>query len=499
MAQELIAPAREGLQAIPTPPLDSLEPVVAEQLRTARQELQAAVEKRAQGRELGNLYGALGRLYHAYEFLESAEPAYLNAVELSSGDVQWRHLLGALYQQVGRFGEAVDQFETIRRMDPTRREAAVRLGESLLQLNRLRDAREQFQEVLDVFPALARQGLGEIALREGRFDEAITLFGDVLERVPAATSVHYSLAMAYRGLGRLDEARGHLQRRGNGVVRVGDPLVDRLQALVHGERGLVLLGRRAYEAGQFADAADAFQRAVIAAPASPTSRINLGLALTQLGRAVEAAEEFDAALRLDPRNADAHAGLGMLLSGQGRDVEAVEHWQRAFEGGPPDAAVRDNLLRALVRLGRHDDAILALQRVRVTDPDDEATLLSLAILLADRRRLREAIDLLEDAIRRLPDRVAITTTLARLLASAPDATLRNGRRALDLATAVYESESSAVHAETVALALAELGRCQEALQWMQRGITAAEQLKNNEEIARLKSELPKYGLEMCRR
>jgi predicted Zn-dependent protease len=44
-----------------------------------------------------------------------------------------------------------------------------------LGLNRLREAREQFQSVLSLFPVLSRQGLGEVALRERRFEEAIVV------------------------------------------------------------------------------------------------------------------------------------------------------------------------------------------------------------------------------------------------------------------------------------------------------------------------------------
>src|SRR4030095_13649351 len=134
---------------------------------------------------------------------------------------------------------------------------AVRLGQVYLGLNRLREARETFESLVMVFPALARAGRGEVAPRERRFDEAVGHFRAALERVPQASSIHYSLAMAYRGLGRLDEAESHLERRSTGGINVGDPTVDTLQTLVRGERGLVVQGRRAYDAGQEQEAGGA--------------------------------------------------------------------------------------------------------------------------------------------------------------------------------------------------------------------------------------------------
>jgi hypothetical protein len=52
-----------------------------------------------------------------------------------------------------------------------------------------------------------------------------------------------------------------------------------------------------------------------------------------------------------------------------------------------------------------------------------------------------------------------------------------------------------VHAETVALALTELGKCEEAAEWMHRAIAAAD----GQDGARLKEELPRYQTTSCRR
>jgi tetratricopeptide (TPR) repeat protein len=152
-----------------------------------------------------------------------------------------------------------------------------------------------------------------------------------------------------------------------------------------------------------------------------------------------------------------------------------------------------------LRLGRQDEAIEILTAAGKADPEDEDALVSLSILLANNERYRDAVALLEDAHRRLPGRPTATTTLARLLASSPDRSVRDGRRALDLAMAVYEAEAAAVHAETVALALAELGRCAEAAQWMRRAVDSAGREGDRAERTRLAGELPKYEAAPCRR
>jgi tetratricopeptide (TPR) repeat protein len=276
--------------------------------------------------------------------------------------------------------------------------------------------------------------------------------------------VHYSLAMAYRGLGQLDAARAELEQRGPGGLTVGDPIVDGLQTLIRGERGLVAQGRKAYEAGQFKEAAAAFANAIDAAPSSATARVNLGLTQLQLGNT----------------------------------AAAIATLQQAFDLAPEDANASRELVRVLLRAGRADDAIRVLAKSQSVNADDEEALVSLSILLAQQNRFREAVTLLAEGNQRFPERTATATTLARLLASSPERSLRDGRRALDLATAVHNAEPTPVHDETIALALAELGRCDEALSQMKRAIAEAEKENDAAEAGRLKGEMPKYERASCR-
>jgi tetratricopeptide (TPR) repeat protein len=459
-----IGTAQENVLPVPQPRLDDLEPAVAEQIRNAQQRTTGIVAKGGSSRELADAYGSLARVYHAYEFLDSAEPAYVNARRLASGNSEWPHLLGVLYQQTGRLEESAEAFTAARRLQPRDHAAAVYLGDIYLNLNRLVDARDQFQSVIDVFPAVARRGLGDVAMRERKFAEAVEHYRAVLDRVPQAAAMHYSLAMAYRGLGRLDDAREHLERRGPGGVHAADPIVDALQTLVRGERAWVMLGRRAYEAGQFQEAVAAFARALEAAPSSVTARVNLGSALIQ----------------------------------SGRDADATGYLRDALRMSPQEPGVAEALIGALVRLGRDDEVIETFLRVSSYRPDDEPSLVAVSILLADRERFRDALALLEDAHQRFPDRIATATTLARLLASSPDVPLRNGRRALEIAIAVNDAEPTPAHGETIALALAELGRCDEALGWMKRAVAEAERAKDNAGAARLRREMPRYEAASCR-
>ena len=71
----------------------------------------------------------------------------------------------------------------------------------------------------------------------------------------------------------------------------------------------------------------------------------------------------------------------------------------------------------------------------------------------------------------------------------PDASIRDGQRALELAEKVFAAKPEPAYAEVVAAALAELGRCDEATVWQQQVLEAT---SNEEQIARLKEVLAIY-------
>jgi Flp pilus assembly protein TadD len=182
----------------------------------------------------------------------------------------------------------------------------------------------------------------------------------------------------------------------------------------------------------------------------------------------------------------------------GNTAAAVSHLQTAFGLAPDDPDVTRELLRALLRLHRDDEAIQVRAKSTAVTPDDEEIVVGLAIALSARERFADAVALLDEANRRVPAQTAVATTLARLLASSPDRSVRDGRRALDLATEIQKREPAPPHSETIALALAELGRCDEALTSMKGAVVEAEQARDAEEAARLERELPKYETSSCR-
>jgi hypothetical protein len=104
---------------------------------------------------------------------------------------------------------------------------------------------------------------------------------------------------------------------------------------------------------------------------------------------------------------------------------------------------------------------------------------------------RKARGALESGLERLPGNPVLTSSLAEVLAGSPDPAVRDGKRALELATAAYRANRGPEHGEAVGMALAELGRFDEAASH-QRGLVAEAAGASAEVRARLAANLARY-------
>lgn len=466
-----------------TPDLSNLEPGVREQITTAQAALATSTEATR-----SDAYGRLGEIYHAYSLTSAARECYLNANRLAPKDFRWIYLLARLDQQEGRFDDAISRYRTARTLKPDYIAVLVNLGNIFLELNRLDDATESFKAALqlDQNNPAAHYGLGQVAISKRSYAEAVDHFEKTLAQVPEANRVHYSLAMAYRGLGNADKVKAHLAQQGTVGVRVSDPLVDGLQDSIAGERLHLSRGKIAFEAQRYAEAASEFRKAVQANRDSAAARVNLGAALTQLGDLNGAVEQFEEALRIEPGKSNAHYNLAVLLARQNKHDEAITHLRSALKVESSDLSARFLLAQELNKQGRLDEALTEYSNVVQADPSNEAALLEQVRLLYRKGQVKQALDGLEKAHAQYPQRGRTVVMLAYLLAASPQLELRNGGRALEFAERVYNTTGAVQHGALVLLALAELGRCSEAIDWQRRMIDAAEQQRNKDLLDKLK-------------
>ena len=115
-----------------------------------------------------------------------------------------------------------------------------------------------------------------------------------------------------------------------------------------------------------------------------------------------------------------------------------------------------------------------------------------AIGLVRLRRWAEARDRLAEGTKSFPDQPGFDHALARVLAAAPDDTVRNGKRALAIMETLTRDQQTVGTSETMAMALAELGRFDDASQWQRNAIDLASQSGRLDVVRRLAANLRLY-------
>jgi len=168
--------------------------------------------------------------------------------------------------------------------------------------------------------------------------------------------------------------------------------------------------------------------------------------------------------------AEAHFQLGLLDQRQGATESAIGHFQTAGRLNPKLSGANTAAGALLAQLGRFDEAAESFERVIEADPANQVARFSraMALVLAGDHQL--ATDELAEDLEILPQSLPLKHLLARLLATVPDETVRDGTRAVELARAVFEEAATADHAETLAMAWAESGDFDTAIQWQERAL-----------------------------
>ena len=471
----------KGLPAVPAVSTNGLEPSVVKAVERARANFDATAAKRPSREKLADAYGDLAMTYHAQDLVAPAAIAYANAHRLNPDDKRWPYLLGHLYNDSARVSDAIESFEEVIAKHPTDAPTLLALGQIYLQTGAF-DKAQAIYERLQSQPggqAAALAGLGKLALAKHDYLQAVTRLEAALALVPEATRLRQPLAMAYQGEGDNAKAQRELAlfRSDGPEPTVDDPLADALSDKVAASRVLLRRGQRDGKAGRFDLAEKAFRLAVAADPNDAEAIANLGISLANLGRIDEAQQRLEEALSKDDSIAAAHLSLGVVYDRKGRDADAIAQYARAAAQDPGNVAALVYQADALMRTGEAAKAIPLYRDALAKSPGSGRMEMSLAMALVRTGEFKDARAVLETAASAQPDNYAIANALARLLATARDAQLRDGPRALSLAQRVFEATRSPEVGQTYAMALAENGRFDEAIKLQQETLIAYERSK----------------------
>jgi protein O-mannosyl-transferase len=171
------------------------------------------------------------------------------------------------------------------------------------------------------------------------------------------------------------------------------------------------------------------------------------------GQSDDAITHYRHALALRDGNAAAHSGLALALSRQRKIDEAIEHWQKSLEIQPDNTDARNYLGAALAGIGR----------------------------------TREAIEQWEQTLAFDPDNGNAANNLGWIFATSPDATLRDGAKAVAYAKRAINvpgGDNPLVY-RTLAAAYAENGQFGEAISAAEHAKQLAQAAANSALVSEL--------------
>ena len=339
---------------------------------------------------------------------------------------------------------------------------------------------------------------------------SFALFTHALEVNPNNAVAHCNLGQAFAAAGKSAEAREHYAR----ALEIDPSYVS----------AMVRMSSYYNLHGNYDQAIDCLEPALQVRPDDPQLHYNLALALSGKGKTGLAVAEYRATLALDPRHDKALVNLGATLAGQGDLTNAITLYRRAIEIAPqnpyahnalggaleslnhPDAAAteysntvalqpdflvaRNNLTDILAHQGKWDAALAQYSEILRLNPHLAEAHAGMGIILAQTGNYAGAIEHYRAALQLNPGLVTVQKYLAWLLATAPDAALRNGPEAVQLATVTTRAAPDDPTAwDALAAAQAESGNFTNAVAAASRGIELASASQETNLAARFEGRL----------
>ncbi|MEI2692444.1 MAG: tetratricopeptide repeat protein [Anaerolineae bacterium] len=344
--------------------------------------LNTILAQRASGAATGSTPGQQAAPVAADQVrFQRASDAIQAALALQPDSIAAYTALGALNAAYGRTSQAIEAYEQALTLDPgLAEEARAGLFSLYLAQGRADEVIAFYRQLLREKPdnVFALRGLADANIAAGQTEAALDAFDLFLARVDNRDNVAALMAQGetLRQLGLLDQALTPFAR-----AAWLSGLAGSMQPQVETARTLTALGRT-----EEAEAAWRALLKVIEDPATATdltgdpTQVYVGLARLLLSEnwIDEAEAVVAAALTAQPNTAAVEILAGDLSRFQGRRAEALAAFRRAAELAPSNVVANTRVGDLLLEGGQAAEAQAAYEAALASDPGDRSALLGLA-------------------------------------------------------------------------------------------------------------------------
>ncbi|MGB8853781.1 MAG: tetratricopeptide repeat protein [Pirellulales bacterium] len=318
-------------------------------------------------------------------------------------------------------------------------------------------------------------------LLEDKFDRAREDLLVAIEEKPSDGSLHEALGMACMMGDKRDEAKKAFDKAIELEPDSSSPLLQRARLLAVEEK--------------FPEAIADVDRALDLEPGNPAALVLRARVHQQAGDSAEALDDVESVLADDPDNTVALELRGLIAAERDDFPSAIRDFRRLVARNGDDAVLVSQLGMLYLAAKQPREAVRRFTRALEIDDEHFASRRGRSDALISIGDHPAAIQDLEKAHALKPDDTGVLNNLAWLLATSPDDTIRDGKRAVELAQKACElTEWKEPHIiSTLAAGHAEAGDFAKAREFSQKAVDASDDSDQVKE--QLKGELASYEAE----
>lgn len=472
-----------ALKPVPVPDLSKLPSAEAEELRKTRTSFDKGKDVLI-GDALSESYFLLGAAYARSGLNEAAAAALADAAALSPNNGHWIYAQGIVAAAQRQEAAAAAFFERAYALTPDYLPIRAAVANRRIAAGDLDGARKLMEEFVahHTQQAVPYAMLGDIALRQKRYADAVVQFDHALKIAPDANRLYAQLADAQAGAGDAKAAAASRAKAGQKVPALEDPVGSRVLPLRGGAQPAqaqpaqppldaksanMVEAMRMVATGQYDAARRTLDGVLKTAPKDAIVLALYARVEAAAGNLAAAQSRASEAIAADAKNPAGQYSLGVVREMSNDDAGAQRAYEEALRLDPKYAGARASLGNLFLRTGRNDAAAAQFRALAQAYPANSDAWAHLIAAQTLNGQCGAALKEINQALAKDANNADLLQFFVRVASTCPAASADEKRMALDYAGKLYRGRESEAIGEAYALALAANGKWDDAVKTQQ--------------------------------
>jgi tetratricopeptide (TPR) repeat protein len=393
-------------------------------------------------------WGKLGMTLLIHDFANESIPCFKKASSLNEKEFKWMYYYAFSLDEVNS-EKAIGAYEKSRMLNSDYPPLLVKLGDSYLLHGELKQAALAFNHIVSkgIKVPHAHLGLAKIAIENDDLKQAEEQLSLALKMAPEYREAHALLAEVYRRKDEQTKAQQEFDLMKSLPERLDlkDPLYYQMVEEGVSSFWYQVRGNNYLNSGELNKAEDEFKKAIEAKP-----------------------------------NESSYTSLGYVYQMQKRYEAALEQYDKALELNPLFTGALNNMAVIFLELGNSEKALKLISKALETDPESADGYLNLGTILKHQGKRKESIKWFRKGREIAPGDMRFAYQISWLMATSPEASIRDGKESLRLANLVCKNTSfnNPTSLDLLSVAQAENRQFNQALSTAQKAYALAKRSKN---------------------